>query len=353
MNRKTVKIGKGLKDWLPSRLRRCLASGLFGLSQEVRLIRAFVSDYLRYRKYSFRSDRKCHGQHNLDAMIILEAHCIEKAFSLPDIRPGYGSTTIPKIINLLQQYRECGYDPKGLAIQKAQSVLAAYMRYHEEIGYDLGMLKEEISPWANMECGIGGYINFSRDQLIRNARGDFKSCALSRFSVRSYAPTPITEDQIREVIDIARKTPSVCNRQSWHTYVIKDRLLKMSVLELQNGNRGFGALADFLIIITTDIASFVGSGERNESYIDGGLYAMSILYALHYKGIGACPLNWMVDPPADRKLRKLLGIKPSENIIMIITAGALPESVRVAKSVRREVADMLTIMDDRCGDLLL
>lgn len=316
-----------------------------GLSQELRLIRSFASDYFRYRKYSYRRSRQDDGLRQLNAMIILEAHRIEKAFSLPEIRSGYGREAIRKLIGLLGQYKQCGYDQNELAFKKAQSVLAEYLRYHEKVGHDLGAFRDELFPWVNMNCDVGGYFKLTREELVPRAHGDFESCALSRYSVRSYSSKPVSVETIREVVQIARKTPSVCNRQVWHTYIIKDPKLKNDVLELQNGNRGFGDQADFLVIITADMAAFVGPGERNESYVDGGLYAMSILYALHYKGIGACPLNWMVEPPADRKMRALLHLNPSENIIMIITAGDLPENIRVAKSVRKEVDEIMTIVD--------
>lgn len=307
------------------------------------IARAYASDFKRYRRYSSTGKNQKKGQHNLAALIIKEAHALEKGFSLPEIRPGYGAAKIGELIALMRRYRSLGYDCQALAYRKAQSVFAEYLRYHERIGHDLGSLAEDLRPWADMECGIGGYRRVEREELLRGARGDFKECALSRCSIRDYAPQPVPLDDIREAVRIAQKAPSVCNRQDWRVFIVRDPERKRKILELQNGNRGFGTKADFVAVVTSDLRGFAGPGERNEAFVDGGLFSMSLLLAFHYKGIGACPLNWMVEPSTDQKLRHVLAIEPSEAIIMIIAAGGVPESVRIAKSARKPLEDVLIL----------
>ena len=64
------------------------------------------------------------------------------------------------------------------------------------------------------------------------------------------------------------------------------------VLELQSGSRGFADKIDKLLIISYDIKSYQGSGDRNTGYIDSSLFAMTLIYALTFMGIGTVPLNW-------------------------------------------------------------
>lgn len=312
------------------------------IRHHTRLLRAYVYDYRRYRRYSTDNLKQQDESSNLSAMIILNAHCIEKAFSLPEIRPGYGEERISELVELLRRYQNLGYDREGFAFQKAQSVLAEYIRYHDRIAYDLGDRKDEILPWVDMTSEIGGYISRDREDLLQRARGDFRECALSRFSIRDYTKELIPHTTIIEAIEIACKTPSVCNRQPWHVYIIQEEALKAAVLELQGGSHGFGDRAAFLAVITTDIRAFTGAGERNEAYVDGGLFSMSLLYALHYMKIGACALNWMVEPPKDRKMRDLLSIESSEIIVMIVAAGRIPETVRISKSARKTTKSFVT-----------
>lgn len=315
-----------------------------GPLDQLSMLRAFCSDYARYRKYSYRYNGARKNKENLASVIMKYSHSVEKGFSMPEIRPGYGQAVIVELIKQLEVYDQCGFDKSDVSYKKATSVLNEYLKYHAEINFDLGPMREIILPWTSVSQAIGGYMNLERSELLEKSLGDFENCALSRCSVRSYGAEPVSQDLIREAVQIARKTPSACNRQCWNTYIVQTPELKTKVLALQNGNRGFGDRADFIAIITADMRSFVGAGERYGTYIDGGLYSMSFMYALHYKGIGACPLNWMVEPPADKKLRKLLNLSPSENVIMMISGGHIPAKVRIAKSVRKDVTEQLTFL---------
>jgi nitroreductase len=332
------------KKTVPVRVQNIVHAFRVKLYFETRLINTAFSDYWRYRKYACMATDDTATLENLSAMIIMEAHKIEKAFSLPHPRPGFGVSVITGLIRMLKQYKADGCDCEQLAFRKAQSVLAEYIRYHDQIGHDLGLIKAEILPWADMQCDIGGYHEMTREGWLEKARGNYEDCALSRSSVRTYGPDAVPNEEIMDAVRIARKTPSVCNRQAWHTYIVKSPGMMAQIMELQAGCRGFGDTANFMAVITANIRSFVGPYERNQAYIDGGLYAMSFLYALHYKGMGACPLHWMVPPERSSVLRLLLGIKDSENIIMVISAGSLPSLLRTAKSVRHDASEKITFL---------
>lgn len=339
-----IRMKKIIHLLFPSFVRRRLYYLYVSVRREARILRAFIDDYIRYRSHSFNSTTFDKNQIGLESMIVMEAHAIEKGFSLPDIRPGYGAARIKTLIHYLEAHKQRNYGSDGFAVRKARAILSAYIKYHNEISYDLGSLLSMIEPWGSDDCSAGGYITVSREEIRRKAAGNFRDFVMSRHSVRNYIKNGIDAKQIREAIEIARMTPSVCNRQPWHVYAITDIEIKKSILELQNGNRGFGSLAPLLLIVTTDIRSFTGAEERNEAYVDGGLFAMSLIYALHYIGIGSCPLNWMVMPARDRELRRLLGLRESETVIMLIAAGHIAEKVRIAQSARRAVNDILTII---------
>lgn len=105
-------------------------------------------------------------------------------------------------------------------------------------------------------------------------------------------------------------------------------------LDWQPGNKGFGHLASRGLVVTVDLQAFSGAGERNQAFIDGGMFAMSILYALHAQGLGACPLAWSMRPADDVKMRRALDIPNNEAVIMMISVGNLPDTLQVAKSHR-------------------
>ena len=96
-----------------------------------------------------------------------------------------------------------------------------------------------------------------------------------------------------------------------------------------------------LLLVTTDLTQFVTVGERNQCWIDGGMFAASLVYALHSLGLGTCCLNCSNDMAADRSLRIAAGIPDSEAVITMIGVGHLPDRLAVAQSPRRQVQDVL------------
>lgn len=275
--------------------------------------------------------------------MLASAHVIEKGMSLPSPRLGYGEKMVLLLIELTQRYQAMNHDLSSLPYTNARAVLNAYREYHQEHGYDLGDIERRISEIGKGEGCDGGILRFSRDEYLYAARGDLKSCAMGRYSLRAFNPEPVPEKKITEAMEIARKTPSVCNRQSWRVYWVRSQEKKKLLAELQNGHRGFGDMVDGFLVVTTDLHTFFGIGERNQAFVDGGLYAMNLLNALHYAGVGACPLNWCMPAKVDRKLRNAIDIPPNENIVLVIAVGSLPDEVRVAKSTRKTVEDTLLV----------
>lgn len=107
-------------------------------------------------------------------------------------------------------------------------------------------------------------------------------------------------------VGLAQNSPSACNRQPTRIHIIESEQLRNQVLELQGGNRGFGKLADTVIIISVELVGYRDVKERNNLFVDGGMYAMNLLYALHSYRIGACPLNWCYSTEQDLALRRLV-----------------------------------------------
>ena len=104
-----------------------------------------------------------------------------------------------------------------------------------------------------------------------------------------------------------------------YVFVNKKQIVK--ILEIQGGNRGFGHLTNKLIIIAAELGGFSGLSERNQAFVDGGIYAMNTLYALHYNQVAACIMNCSTSPEKDKQLRSLCKIKESEVFIAMVACG--------------------------------
>ncbi|MEC5325931.1 nitroreductase family protein, partial [Aurantimonas sp. A3-2-R12] len=153
--------------------------------------------------------------------------------------------------------------------------------------------------------------------------------ATIRRLLRPHHPFSAIARAVMRAIDLAANTPRACNRQSWFTYHIDDRAVIEKALSFQTGNQGFGHEVPYLIIISADLRAFDNANERNQHFIDGGMYSMALVMALHALGLQSCCLNWSKLVRDDRAIRKHLPIKNEHTIIMMLAVGCANESIKV------------------------
>lgn len=55
---------------------------------------------------------------------------------------------------------------------------------------------------------------------------DFATTVRSRQSIRKFLPTPMTEEQIMQVLEDAQNAPSACNTQPWMVHVVSGKTLE-------------------------------------------------------------------------------------------------------------------------------
>ena len=228
-------------------------------------------------------------------------------------------------------------------------MLSAYHDFNLRNGIDDGQLKEEIEGLRSrisencLEINGGGAIPFSRERVVNASRLPFDEFVRERYSIRNFTDEPVSLELIEEAVRISLKTPSVCNRQSWRIHCYQGKEKCGPLLELQNGNRGFEHIIGTILIVTTDLNYFVGINERNQPFIDGGMFGMSLIYALHHLGLGSCCLNLCHSSDTDRELRKRAKIPESESFIFMLAVGCIPESLHVAESSRKSINEILSI----------
>lgn len=305
----------------------------------------FKHDILRYNTHSglWGGKRKEH----LLGRISLRAHVVEKGLTMPNMRLGFGKDNLLDLIRLCIVYSsQYGNDNEILC--KAVGVVREYNDVHVAEQYTLEQdVQEQINHLLNCMPGIDATQQcvYTSEAYYQHSQASFDLFSQSRHSLRHFSTTAeVSVDEVVKAIELAQNAPSSCNRQSSRVHVVAERSLIEAVLALQNGNRGFGHLVSKLLVLTVDLSCYNGINERNLCYIDSGIYAMNLLYALHYQQIGACTLNWCDSPEDDAKLRSLLDIPTSETITLFIACGKAPEETfKVASSPRVEAKNVITI----------
>ncbi len=297
-------------------------------------------DLNTFFKYSFNVNKTISKQSEV-ATLTKEYHIVEKGLALPKTRVEFGKEKITKLIQKATEYQKAHGD--DYLITAIQSCLVEYYQFNKENQVDLNSaFFKSIHQFVNNQSisDFGGTKEVTKSEIIEATNFDYHRFVTTRSSIRDFDSSEIDLTQLQEAISLARHTPSVCNRQSWRAHLYTDKQKVLQVLQFQNGHAGFKESIKAIFVITTDVAMFTKL-ETNQIFIDGGLFAMSVMNALHSKQIGSCPLNTCLPFVDEIKLKKTVAIPPNERVIMMIGIGNLKEKYKVAKSFKRDLEQIL------------
>lgn len=300
-----------------------------------RAVGDYVYDAARYFRYS--STFYYRDRDNRSARITALCHSVERGLALPEPQAAFGARNIGHLLQAIDEYvRRYGID---VSLNPSAGALDAYVRFNESKKMPdfpnrsrIEQLLLTLQPIRSEDAG--GTRRISRDEIRRATANTPAEFFLSRHSVRQFSEMDVSSEDIDAAIRIAQKAPAVCNRQVCRVYVVHERELILKMLAIQ-GSRGFNHQINKLLVVTNRLTAFYGTGERNQCWIDGGLFAMSLVLGLHAHGLGTCCLNWSKSVPPDRAMRKLLKLPPPEVIIMLVAVGHLPANLDVARSIRQ------------------
>jgi len=279
------------------------------------------------------------NQDKLKARIVMTAHSIEKGLSLKNIKLGYGKSKILMLMNDLNHYYKL-FNDKSLVVF-CLSIIESYLEYNKS--HDIED-KDILSAYDKMKSVLtengeqldylnGGYFITSREKIHSYGKIDYYNFVRNRHSIRNFTGNPIDIELLNEALKTAAYTPSACNRQPWGNHIFLDKQKIEQILEFQTGARQFKDDITCVILVTSKYSSFFG-GEYHQPYVNGGMYAMNLIFALHSQGLGTTPLNMGFSAKKLKGLKKLCDIKKDEAPILLIGVGEIAEKLSVASSCR-------------------
>ncbi len=295
-----------------------------------------IKNYRYYKKYISNafSEGMCKNAQQFEASITRLYHTIEKGLSYLNYRPGFGKENVKKLVAEMSQYA-VSYDVDKFFYKAALSVLNEYVRKNKEYGFEDGMLEEYIKNLPGNGNSAGGIKKFAAPDRAFLDSLNYSQMVKSRCSIRHFSKVSVDIEKVIRAIQLAQFTPSACNRQGWRSRVVISRDKINVILHNQNGNRGFGEEIDKLIVVTGDLRYFNLERELYQVFIDGGMYAMSVLNALYYEGIASVPLSASLTNRQEGAIRHMLEMDEAEMFILFIGVGNYPEECQTARSERR------------------
>ncbi len=309
------------------------------------IIQDYVYDYRKFNRES--ASFKLKNKEMMQAYIIKEYHAIEKGLAMLEPRPGFGAERVSALADVVGTYITCyGIDAvtstTAFTLREYLNFDAAYKKVPDYLTIKLEALLSRCDE--SSQSKTGGTKIIPKTEITDMLDFDYAGFFKSRHSVRDFSTEPVSTQIILDAIDTARFTPSVCNRQAWKVFVIEhsNQELKERLLKVQNGNRGFGEHISSLIIITGKLSSFFAY-ERNQVFIDGGMFSMSIVLALHAAGLGVCCLNTSYATKQYEAFKNSMEMDSDCVPIMFLAVGNLKDDFKVAISERKPLSEIVEV----------
>jgi nitroreductase len=289
--------------------------------------------------------------------MLLQVHRIEKGLGLDSCEPGHSSDVAKDLIFRLENYISNGYAITDYAFQETFAVLNAYLVYQKSFGSPNWKPLKELENGFRSICEMigedtarnilekihAGSYEVEYDELNAGKSIDFDRLISSRHSIRMFSQKEITASTMENIVKLANKSPSACNRQPARVYFVKEQKRIKDVDSLITGNHGFEGGIPYYVILTEDRAQFSGE-EQFQWYINGGIYLSYLSLAMHSVGIGNCIMQWKAFHKNEKQLKRTLGISGREAIIAIIGCGYYRENTKVICAERKDSSETLHVL---------
>lgn len=272
--------------------------------------------------------------------LLRENHVIEKGMSMKTPRKGFGQEKVTALLNRLLKYSDLYLQEDKDFLLYPIGTIANYIDYTKRNGTEIPQIEILFSKLLT-KSGIteyhkeAGIYKESKTNILAHCDSSFKDLLYSRHSIRYYSEEVPSKELLDKALTLAQRTPSACNRQGWLTHIFLNKK-SHELIKWQGGARGFEDEIHCSILVTANMNAFL-SYEPHQAYVDGGLYAMNLINALHSLGLGTIPLSCGFYCEKLKTLAKF-EIPDNEVPIIIIGVGVMLDEFNVAVSTRKDIA---------------
>ena len=142
---------------------------------------------------------------------------------------------------------------------------------------------------------------------------------LKRRSIREYTTQPVSEEQIRTLLEAAMAAPSASDRRPWEFVVVRDPSLRQA---LARTHQWSGMAADAPVV-------FVVCGDEKRSahwMVDASAATENMLVQAAAMGLGGVWVGIFPRPEREEQVRRTLGIPAHLRVLCLVPMGHPAES---------------------------
>lgn len=311
------------------------------------ITKAYKNDSHEYWRWQYNNP-KVKTKNALEARILRQTHVIEKGMSLSHPREKFGVQKASELLDDITFFCENGFSIEdSIAVRNALGVIKAYLEFHKERGFvpeDVVKKFQEFKSFIPEGAEPFGINNITKEELQIKVHCEYPEFLRSRHSVRQFDDREVKLEDIQKAVSLAMNAPSACNRQSVKVYCYTDKMTNNALGKLIAGNTGFEQEVPLYLVLTSDISSFHDAFERNQTYVDGGIFCMALIEALHYYGMASCVLQNGEYKERNLQFKEICGNIPSnEKIVLFVAVGYYKDDIIYATSHRKAIEDVLVI----------
>ena len=138
-------------------------------------------------------------------------------------------------------------------------------------------------------------------------------CIKSRRSIRSFDSTPVTDEDVHNIIEAGVSAPNAGNLQAWRFVVVRDRARKIELAEAAVSQMWM-VDAPVIIIVCVDTEKhetrYGNRGKNLYAIQDTAACIQNMLLILHNMGFASCWVGSFSEPEVERICKLPDGIRP-------------------------------------------
>ena len=212
---------------------------------------------------------------------------------------------------------------------------------------------------------LTNYREYPVDEMKQRA-SEFYAEMKRRKTVRQFSDRPVPRDIIEDCLCTASTAPSGANMQPWSFVIVSDDIVKRQIREAAekvehefyesdstqtwvkaldhlgtDQNKPFLKTAPYLIVIFSQIYSFLSDGRKKKHYYvteSVGIATGMLIAAVHHAGLASLTYT----PSKMRFLNKILSRPSNEKPFMILVVG-YPAEDTVVPAIRKKALEDIAI----------
>jgi hypothetical protein len=248
------------------------------------------------------------------------AHILDKGLQYEKWQPGHSHEVYIKAKSLIEEYS----DSEDPTVAWARDVITEYER-------------RDISNVL-----VGGRHTHRTVVFPDNMVDSFKPLLAARTSVRQFSDKPLTEAQVRELVQAALQAPSSCCRQTLKVYATVRESIAYKVASSFNGFTCFSESIPAFLLFCVDLRSYSFPGELFTPCYDTALAVENAALMATAMQMSLTQLAWNGKSESDKFVRDIFGIPKHEEIVVGSIIG-YPASVPV-KPARKSIDSALKVV---------